>query len=1003
VLPLARLLVPACLAALLAVTGTAAAQSEQAPSRDAMITGNGRKLDPAGRMTPVGTFPIGGAISPDGRFYWTVDGGRHAAFVHVVDLATGAERQKLPIAGGDNGIVFAPNGRHAYVSGLAGEDDDQKQLPGADGDVVHVFDIDAAGRASEGKPITLPAARDGAAAQDTLPPSSGVKSWPQGLAVTPDGGTLLVVLGQADQLAIVDLASGKATLADVGRYPFAVATDPRRPRAYVTNERDGTVTAVDLPSGHVAGTVPVGGARGDDYAHAEGLAVDPVRDRLYVAVADRDLLTVVDTQALRPVKFIDVGRPPLPLGVAPVNVAVAPDGLTAYVADAGEDAVAAVALADRPAAGTKPHRVIRARSAKSIGRYYRAQRRRHGRRLSPRLRRRLVFGSPTTACAGPTARQDHRAAAAVLRAYAKRDRARRRRGGRRTAQRRFLNTISRARAGLPTIQQCQAGGHAGAKAFTLLGRIPTAAYTTDVDVTPDGKRLAWLSARGVGSGPDPNDTNIDLLLQGRAGVLARPSDSELDPLTARADKALFPIDRQDPPPGTPVRPDGPIQHVFFVVKENRTYDQVLGDDPRGRGDPRLLMFGDNGAPAPVGGVTPNLHALARTFPLLDNVYANSEESTVGHKVTTSAYANDYTQRKVAAGRNRKGDPDIFPIGVPPNAAIFDQAARQGVSFHVFGELGGGNQPFGDNGRPTFNQVLANTDAAYPSQVQGTCQNINAPNTARCTADAAPFVSTTPGHSTAGAAASQSRMGVFQSAFQAQVAAGNVPRFTYMILFNNHTNGTTPGFYTPKADVADNDLALGQLVELVSHSSIWSSSAIFVLEDDSQDGMDSVDAHRIPTLVISPYARRGAVVHTRYDQFSFLRTAELISGLDPLSLNDALATPLYDAFISGSDRPDIEGTRYEAIQPQQSLTEVNGPNAADAKLSAALPWESTDAVPQRISDRILWHSVYGEGATPPPAGRDASPEESDRALGAMDLYRAGHSPRMFLLSGADADG
>jgi hypothetical protein len=225
----------------------------------------------------------------------------------------------------------------------------------------------------------------------------------------------------------------------------------------------------------------------------------------------------------------------------------------------------------------------------------------------------------------------------------------------------------------------------------------------------------------------------------------------------------------------------------------------------------------------------------------------------------------------------------------------------------------------------------------------------------------------------------------------------------MILFNNHTNGTTPGFYTPKANVADNDLALGQLVELVSHSPIWGSSAIFVLEDDSQDGMDSIDAHRIPALVISPFARRGAVVHTRYDQFSFLRTAELVSGLDPLSLNDALATPLYDTFVSGGDRPDVDGTRYEAIQPQQSLTEVNGPNAPNAKLSAALPWDTMDAVPQRISDRILWHSVFGARATPPPAGRGASPEEADRALGAMDVYRTGASPRAFLLSSADPDG
>src|SRR2546423_1149063 len=162
----------------------------------------------------------------------------------------------------------------------------------------------------------------------------------------------------------------------------------------------------------------------------------------------------------------------------------------------------------------------------------------------------------------------------------------------------------------------------------------------------------------------------------------------------------------------------------------------------------------------------------------------------------------------------------------------------------------------------------------------------------------------------------------------------------MILFNDHTNGTDPGVFTPKAQVADNDLALGQLVELISQSAIWHESAIFVLEDDSQSGTDHVDAHRIPAYVISPWAKRGAVVSTRYDQYSFLRTAELIVGLRPLTIDDALATPLYDAFVSGIDPPDVEGTRYPAIQPAQPPDEVNPPTAAHPRLSAALPWNDT---------------------------------------------------------------
>jgi phospholipase C len=294
-------------------------------------------------------------------------------------------------------------------------------------------------------------------------------------------------------------------------------------------------------------------------------------------------------------------------------------------------------------------------------------------------------------------------------------------------------------------------------------------------------------------------------------------------------------------------------------------------------------------------------------------------------------------------------------------------------------------------------VLASTDPSYPSQVQGTCrpfgQTPNLPNASRCTADAG-----TVG-ATAGPPNSQSRINVFQPQFQQQVANGTVPRFNYLILFNDHTDGTTPGTYTPKANVADNDLALGQLVQLVSQSSIWSQSAIFVMEDDSQDGIDSVDAHRIPAFVISPWAKRGgAVISTRYDHYSFLRTAEMISGLLPLSLNDALATPLYDAFISGSEQPDVQGTRYTAIQPTQSMTETNPANAPGAAMSKALPWDKVDAVPQRISDELIWQSVFGAGSVAPPAGPNHSPEERARATGALRLLRHGKSARAYLLKG-----
>jgi hypothetical protein len=233
-----------------------------------------------------------------------------------------------------------------------------------------------------------------------------------------------------------------------------------------------------------------------------------------------------------------------------------------------------------------------------------------------------------------------------------------------------------------------------------------------------------------------------------------------------------------------------------------------------------------------------------------------------------------------------------------------------------------------------------------------------------------------------------------------VATNSVPTLNYMILPNDHTNGTTTNDYTPQAMIADNDLALGQVVDLISHSAIWSSSAIIVVEDDSQDGADHVDAHRMPAYVISPWTKRGAVVSTRYDQYSALRTVELMVGLHPLSLNDALATPMYDCFDT---TPDVAGTIYTAIAPTQSLGAVNKSSAADSSLSNKLPWDDIDLVPQALSDQILWHAVHGKSSAPPAPGPDASPVEHLRATTARALIARHGDVREYLESTGEGDG
>ncbi|MGE3811602.1 MAG: alkaline phosphatase family protein [Candidatus Nanopelagicales bacterium] len=227
------------------------------------------------------------------------------------------------------------------------------------------------------------------------------------------------------------------------------------------------------------------------------------------------------------------------------------------------------------------------------------------------------------------------------------------------------------------------------------------------------------------------------------------------------------------------------------------------------------------------------------------------------------------------------------------------------------------------------------------------------------------------------AGSYSHVDCFRAAFEKQLAAGAVPALSYLSLTSDHTRGTQPGFPTPTAMVADSDLAIGQIVDLVSHSSVWPTSAIFIVEDDSQDGADHVNAHRIPVAVVSPYAKPGAVIHDRYDLLSVVRSIELITGLEPLSLNDRLATPMYDVFAATPQSTEP----YTALVPAVDLLERNPAAGPDSMWSQSLALDQPDRVPQSTLDAIIWHSVHGASSSPPPPGPGASGEDEEQEVGA----------------------
>jgi YVTN family beta-propeller protein len=924
-----RVLAAAVIAGSLGACGTSKAPAPSAPSGlsgrcgqmlpeavSVVIANSGRKLSPMGRLTTVGNFPTGGRLSPDGRYYWSVSAGHGRNDVHIVDVASGAVTQVLPLPGSYGQMVFSEDGRRAYVSGTPkGSSTPSGPTLGDQGDVVHVFDVDPeSGWATELDPLALPETSGGSGRKNGFPPDPNLPNGPAGLALTPDGATLVVALYNADRVAIIDTFTGEESTVGVGAYPFAVGFERSGRYAYVTNAYDGTVSKVDVAAGAVTATIGgIGGPDGDRNAQPQYVLADPSRARVYIAVTNLDGVAVIDTINDRLLHFIRLRRPE-GYGTQPVALALSPEADTLYAAGAGENSVTAIALADRE--------------------------------------------------------------------------------------------------------------DGSALAYDVIGKLPTADYTTDVAVTPDGCTMVWQAARGIGAGPNPdycsshgcpavdNSPDPDVspypsyvpdMLIGRVGVLPTPDDAAFAALRPVVDAAQTPQNAQSPPADTPLHgalqtdgsyaPSDKIKYVFYVVKENRTYDQVFGSDRRGDGDPALEVLEDNCGPEntafqgtdrnhPGCGTTPNTHALSRMFVLLDNFYENSEVSTDGHVITTGAYATNYSLKSMHQDYSGRGRPPqevgVFPVTFPPRHFLFDQLVRQGIRFRNYGELSGGAAPvFSNDGRPTYLQVRANSNqVAYASELFNGClSNDGAPNSRLCAFDC--------GLGCKGSAVlAQSRIDAFNRDFQAQLAKDAVPHFNYLIMMSDHTNGVSDGARDPLSMVADNDLGVGQLVQLVSASEIWPESVIFVVEDDSQDGADHVDAHRAPALVIGPYVRRGGeVVHTRYDQLSVVRSIELILGLQPLSVFDAVATPMYDVFTGTPDN-----TPYTAIQPEKSLLDVCPcPNSeSNAALSAALPYNQVDLVPQAINDRILWQRVHG-AASPPPPGPNASRLEATRADEVLKLY------------------
>jgi YVTN family beta-propeller protein len=478
------------------------------------------------------------------------------------------------------------------------------------------------------------------------------------------------------------------------------------------------------------------------------------------------------------------------------------------------------------------------------------------------------------------------------------------------------------------------------------GFIPVGWYPTNVKVI--GSKIFVANGKGFSSianpyGPNPlgkkqavtyqesdNEKPKEVqyiagLFKGTMSIIDEPSDKQLSifskavydntPYT-KAKELIAEGEKNNPVP-TKVGQSSPIKHIFYIIKENRTYDQVLGDVKKGNGDTGLVLFGEN--------ITPNQHALANEFVLLDNFYVDAEVSADGHNWSMGAYATDYLEKTWPTSYGSRGGTYSAEgnraIANNKNGFIWDLCQRNKVAYRTYGE-------FADKAdKPQLTSLKNNTCPSYTGWDMKTRDT--------------------------------TRVGQWKKDFDSLIAMNALPTVNTIRLGNDHTEGVKAGRPTPFAHVADNDLAVGMFIDYLSHSPIWKECAVFILEDDAQNGADHVDAHRSPAYVISPYTKRRSVDHTMYSTSSILRTIELIAGLPPMSQYDAAATPLWRSFT-----PVADTTSFTYLPITINLNDKNPSNTPAAKMSAAFNFSKEDGVPDLVFNEVLWLGIKGKQAPAP---------------------------------------
>ena len=480
---------------------------------------------------------------------------------------------------------------------------------------------------------------------------------------------------------------------------------------------------------------------------------------------------------------------------------------------------------------------------------------------------------------------------------------------------------------------------ANRKEAEVEGFIPTGWYPTAIALSADGKQLCVGTGKGMGfrnnypaqtmhvqktPNPDTPYDYIAAVLSGHVSLVDVPDAKKLAAYSKQASANVpVPASYVDAAEATKIQRDAfsRIHHVVYIIRENRTYDQVLGDLGKGNGDPKLTLFGAQ--------VTPNAHELAKRLVTLDNLYCDGEVSEDGHQWSNAAYATDFNQKAWTNSYSTRSEPDADErLMSSPAGYLWDACARKHLTYRSYGEMA---------------SFVSSPEREPEVKAVGSLKG-------HVSLD---WLKVKAGRDTEKAA-------VFIKELKDAEKSGDWPNFMVMSLGEDHTRGLTPGAFTPSALVASNDLAVGQIVEAVSHSKFWKETAIFVIEDDAQNGPDHVDAHRTVGLVISPWIKRGIVDSTMYTTSSFVRTMELILGLDPMTQFDAAATPMYASFTTAGAFEPID-----AIQPKIDLMTRNPSTGAGAVASLKLDFSDYDRADPDELNRILWAALKPGETMPAP--------------------------------------